>query len=115
MICRYDEQLVQRAVLNCFPEWKALRFVDGRIVSIGERFQLVLDPPTDVRSRFSQVEMWMKELENTARLQMLLLFTSLMVESQEKQDWLLYDTYPEQLKVLILWLNLTENVEQGIR
>jgi len=81
-MCRYNEKLVQKAVLSCFPEWKELQFCSGKIVSIGSRFELVLDSPTEVRSRFSQVELWMKELENSVRRQLQLLFTSLLIDSQ---------------------------------
>lgn len=110
-MCKYDEHLVRRTALSCFPDWAALHFSQGCVVAIGDHYRIVLEPPVEVQSRFSEVEQWMRDLEAAVRKQLLLLFTSLLVEHEEDQQWLDNPAYPEQLKVLVLWLNFTKLVE----
>lgn len=40
VMCGYDEKLVRKALLSCFPDWQEVTIIDGRVASIGHCWKL---------------------------------------------------------------------------
>lgn len=78
----------------------------GSVVTVGSKHPITLNPSVGVKSRFTQIELWMQQIETTVRARLLDIFQK-MIEMRPVQD------APEQLVILKLWLEFTKLVEQA--